>query len=328
MKLVEDFSRVKILVVGDVMLDRYWWGNVTRISPEAPVPVVRIQRDSYVPGGAANVAVNVAGLGARVTLLGLIGDDPDGACLRDGLKKAGVLSETLVAVKTRPTNTKTRIIAHNQQVARVDRESTSALSMKEADLLCNAISEQIDGADVVVLSDYAKSTLSDRVLGHIFSLAGNSQKPVVVDPKGKDFTKYVGSTVLTPNRREAAEACNLEPEADHLVSQAGRRLLDKLQLRAVLITESEEGMTLFEKGQPPSHFEAAAKEVYDVTGAGDTVIATMAVALAAGADFRDAAKLANLAAGIVVQQLGTASISYEKLVSSLADTRQRLRISR
>ena len=319
MKLFDNFLKARLLVIGDVMLDRYWWGDVTRISPEAPVPVVRLRRDTYVPGGAANVAVNVAGLGAEVTLLGLVGSDPEGESLRKSLVKNGVSPENLIESSERPTNTKTRVIAHNQQVVRVDREITSGLSEIDNRRICDSLPGYIANSDVVLLSDYAKGTLSDPVLLEVLKGAREAGKLVIVDPKGKNFSKYRGASVLTPNRQEAADASGFDPESDGLVPRAGSQLLADLDLAAILITESEEGMTLFEKGREPLHYAAAAKEVYDVTGAGDTVIATMAVALAAGSGFPEAARLANIAAGIVVQQLGTASISREKLASSMAD---------
>jgi len=178
----------------------------------------------------------------------------------------------------------------------------------------------IGEVEAVLVSDYAKGALSQPVLEHVFKVTEQARKPVIVDPKGKDFNRYKGATLLTPNRREAAEACNFDSESSDLVSRAGHRLLEELGLRAMLITQSEHGMTLFERGRDPQHYEAAAKEVYDVTGAGDTVIATMAVAVAAGAGFCEAARLANIAAGVVVQQVGTAAISRQKLLSSLIDT--------
>lgn len=319
MKLIERFARTKVLIIGDVMLDRYWWGDVTRISPEAPVPVVRLQKDTYVPGGAANVAMNSAGLGAHTILVGLIGGDPDAARLRDELGAAGVSGGHLTISDDRPTNVKTRIIAHSQQVVRVDREITSPLSAAETSCVIDSIVRAMDDADVVLISDYAKGLLSAEVLAHIFTCSKKAQKQIVVDPKGKDYGKYRGAAILTPNRKEAAEACNLEPESDDLVETAGRMLLDQLELDAILITESEHGMTLFERGKGSRHYEAASKEVYDVTGAGDTVAATLAVALASGASFQEASRLANIAAGIVVQQIGTASITIDKLDAVLRE---------
>src|SRR5262249_15065760 len=207
---------------------------------------------------------------------------------REGLDKAGVTGDFLVPSATRPTNVKTRVIAHNQQVVRVDRETTSDLTTTEEEHLLKNISSLISDSDVVLLSDYAKGTLTEWVLKCIFDKAAATNTPVCVDPKGKNFNKYRGASILTPNRKEAAEACNLDIETTDLISIAGSRLLDELDLPALLITESEAGMTLFENGQDAVHFDAAAKEVYDVTGAGDTVIATIGVALASGSSYSEA----------------------------------------
>ena len=315
MSIIDNFGSTKVLVVGDVMLDRFWWGDVTRISPEAPVPVVRLQRETFVPGGAANVAMNVSGLGAEIILFGLVGDDPESRILNERLAVAGISAEHLIVSPERPTNVKTRIIAHSQQVVRVDREVTSSLSSAESSKLISKLSEAMSSVDVVLVSDYAKGTISPDVLESIFNRAKALRKTVVVDPKGKDYSKYVGATVLTPNRREAAEACNMEADIPDLTNQAGKRLLNELDLDAILITESEHGMTLFEQGRGSSHFDAASKEVYDVTGAGDTVLATLGVAMASGAELFEAARLANLAAGVVVQQVGTAPIKKDDLAA-------------
>ena len=316
MNLIENFSNTKILVIGDVMLDCYWWGNVTRISPEAPVPVVRLRSETYVPGGAANVAMNTAGLGAKTFLVGIVGDDSEARQICDGIERAGISAKYLVVSKERPTNIKTRVVAHNQQVVRVDREVTSELSANESKNLVNVISRLMGEIDVVIVSDYAKGVLSNESLEHIFALAAEGKKRVVVDPKGKDFLKYKGATILTPNRMEAAEACKLEPESNDLVDRAGRLLLNDLDLEAILITQSEHGMTLFERGRAIHHYEAVSKEVYDVTGAGDTVAATLGVSLAAGASLHEAARFANIAAGVVVQQVGTAAITKHSLVDA------------
>jgi D-beta-D-heptose 7-phosphate kinase/D-beta-D-heptose 1-phosphate adenosyltransferase len=302
------------------MLDRYWWGDVTRISPEAPVPIVRLQRDTFVPGGAANVAMNAAGLGAETILFGLVGDDPESRILGERLTAAGISAQHLIVSQERPTNVKTRIIAHNQQVVRVDREVTSSLSSEECCKLIEKLKDAMGSVDVVLVSDYAKGILSTDVLESVFTLAKALRKTVVVDPKGKDYSKYVGATVLTPNRREAAEACNMEIDTPDLTNQAGGRLLSELDLDAILITESEHGMTLFERDTSSAHFDAASKEVYDVTGAGDTVIATLGVALAAGSELFEAARLANLAAGVVVQQVGTAPIKKNDLAAIIGQS--------
>ena len=317
MNLRKAFSNVRVLVVGDVMLDRYWWGDVSRISPEAPVPVVRLRKSSFAPGGAANVAVNVAGLGASVDLLGCIGSDADGACLSEALEKLGVSAASLICRSDSPTNVKTRVIAHNQQVVRVDQEVASQLSADGENTLIDVFDSLIDSADVVICSDYAKGVLSPSILSEIISSARFRQKTVVVDPKGRDYSRYRGADILTPNRREAADACGLDDETAGVVQIAGAKLIADLDLTAALITESEDGMTLFQANAAPISYPAHALEIYDVTGAGDTVVATLATGLASGSSYAAAVEIANIAAGIVVGQVGTTAITIAKLEDSL-----------
>lgn len=313
MKLLDKFSGTTILVIGDVMLDRYWWGSVSRISPEAPVPVVKMDRMTLTAGGAANVAANVAGLSARPLLVGLIGDDAEAANFPYVLRSANVSSEDLIEIKGRPTTVKTRIIAHHQQIARIDQETDSALSSAEEIKVIDKISALIDRVDAVIVSDYAKGLLSDRIVKAIIDLSGSNDKPVLVDPKGKDYSKYQGASLLTPNRREAADACGLEENTQQMVDIAGRKLLGDLRLGGVLITQGEDGMTLFQNEKETLHLDTRARDVYDVTGAGDTVIASLAVAIGSGADLETAAQLANIAAGIVVEQVGTTAIKMDEL---------------
>jgi len=316
--MLEQFSNVTILVVGDIMLDRYWWGSVKRISPEAPVPVVDLQKSSFAPGGAANVAVNIAGLGAKPILVGAAGADHDAELLNNLLSEQGVSAEHVLRSTTRPTTVKTRIIAHNQQVVRVDQETTGDLSGSDEDAIWQIIERNLANADVVLLSDYAKGVLSEGLTKRLIGAAIELGKLVLVDPKGKDYSRYAGATLLTPNRREAAEACNLHDDADGLVDIAGQRLMSELGLEMALITQGEEGMTLFQKGREPMHLSAAAHEVYDVTGAGDTVIACLSVALGAGMNLLEAASLANISAGLVVEQVGTTAITKAMLEPALS----------
>lgn len=313
MSLFQRFRNVKVLVFGDVMLDRFWWGTVERISPEAPVPVVRMARQTYTPGGAANVAANVAGLGATPFLVGAVGCDPESADLAGVLEDRGIASANLLKFKGRPTIVKTRIVAHNQQVVRVDQETLADLSPDEEELVWAQVSRLLPEVDIVVVSDYAKNLVTAGIMSRIVSSSKKLGKMLLVDPKGRDYSKYFGATLITPNRREAADACNFDHDAADLVNRAGERLLSELDLQAVLITLSEEGMALFRPGVEPTRLPAAAREIYDVTGAGDTVIASMGVALGAGLDFGESSMLANAAAGVVVGQLGTAAISSEQL---------------
>jgi D-beta-D-heptose 7-phosphate kinase/D-beta-D-heptose 1-phosphate adenosyltransferase len=316
--MLNTLANVTVLVVGDVMLDRYWWGSVKRISPEAPVPVVDLQKSSFAPGGAANVAVNIAGLGAKPLLVGITGTDADAGTLCDLLDGSGVAPRSIHRSATRPTTVKTRIVAHNQQVVRVDQETTASLSADEEAAVWGLIEADLPAADVVLISDYAKGLLSETFTKRLIASAAAAGKRVIVDPKGKDYSRYTGAALLTPNRREAAEACNLPDHHPDLVHTAGERLMNELQLEMALITEGEEGMTLFRKGSEPLHLAAAAHEVYDVTGAGDTVIACLAVGLGAGMDLVAAAELANIAAGLVVEQVGTTAITRELLEPALA----------
>jgi D-beta-D-heptose 7-phosphate kinase/D-beta-D-heptose 1-phosphate adenosyltransferase len=311
--LVQAFSKCRVLVVGDLMLDQYWWGSVDRISPEAPVPVVKLDRVSLAAGGAANVAANVAGLGAEPLLVGTIGKDSESQLLADHLRSLGISSAYLTRTE-RPTSVKTRIVAHSQHVVRIDREQSSAIDVAEEANISKSVENGIARADVVILSDYAKGTLTNSVLATTIAAAVEHQVPILVDPKGKDFSKYRGASILTPNKREALEACRLDDHDPDVVAIAGDKLIKELALDAVVITEGEKGMTLFESNKSPVTLRAAAHEIYDVTGAGDTVIACLAVGLAAGLSRYDAVRLANIAAGLVVEQVGTTAISVDLLV--------------
>jgi rfaE bifunctional protein kinase chain/domain len=317
-KLIARFSQVKILVFGDVMVDRYWWGSVSRLSPEAPVPVVRLEKTSLVPGGAANVAVNVASLGATPHLVGVVGVDAEGKYLSETLKKSNISPEWLMTLDDRPTTSKTRIVAHNQHVVRIDHEKTNFLSPEQEENLWLSIEPEIKKVDLILISDYAKGLLSRNLLARLITTAKENNKQILVDPKGKDYSKYAGATLLTPNRREAREACNFEEhEAVEDLPVAGKTLISALGLEALLITQGENGMTLFQSEENPVHFQTRARTVYDVTGAGDTVIATLAVALAAGANLLQAAQLSNITAGLVVEEVGTTAVSREKLLKAL-----------
>jgi rfaE bifunctional protein kinase chain/domain len=308
LKRPRDLCAARVLVVGDVMLDRYWFGEVSRISPEAPVPVVRIGRMEERPGGAANVARNVAALGARARLLAVVGDDEPAASLSRLLEAEGV-DARLTRDTTLQTTVKLRVIGRQQQLLRIDFENLPAADALEAKLV--DFEAQLEAVDVVILSDYAKGALThvDRMIG----AARAAGKPVLVDPKGDDYERYRHATLLTPNRSEFREVAGSWKSEQDFVARA-QRLRESLDIAALLVTRSEEGMTLFEAGgvlQVPT----VAKEVYDVSGAGDTVIATLGVMVAAGLDLADAVRWANKAAGIVVGKLGTAVVHPEELFS-------------
>lgn len=317
MDFLDQLRKARILVLGDVMLDRYWWGSVNRISPEAPVPIVRLSNSTVAAGGAANVAVNIAGLGATPILVGVVGSDPESQLLRRVLGDNGVPSENLIELEKRPTTVKTRIVAHSQQVARVDQEVDEQLTNEEAEIVADAVSRLIDNVDAMVISDYAKGLLSTNVLAAVLEKAQKSVRHTLVDPKGKNYAKYRGANVVTPNRREATEACKLEESEPDSVDRAGQQLIQEHQFGAVLITRGEEGMTLFRRDEAPLHYAAMARSVYDVTGAGDTVIATLAASVAAGADLCEGARLANIAAGLVVEQVGTTAIKIGDLKTAI-----------
>ena len=296
----------RVLVVGDVMLDRYWFGDVSRISPEAPVPVVKISRSEDRLGGAANVARNAAALGARVTLLSVVGRDEPGRRL-DAMLRQEKITARLHRDRTIDTTVKLRVIGRQQQLLRVDFETTPSHEILRAKL--TEYARLVAGCDVVILSDYGKGGLAH--ITRMISLARRHGKRVLVDPKGEDFSRYVGASVITPNRAEfRAVAGNWGSEREF--SDKAQRLRGKLKADALLVTRSEEGMTLFERGRR-LHVAAQAREVFDVSGAGDTVIATLAVMLAGGSNFSDAVRIANRAAGIVVGKFGTAVVRPEEL---------------
>lgn len=320
MKIPETFANTSVLVVGDVMLDRYWWGDVTRISPEAPVPVVRKRKETLAAGGAANVAANIAGLGARAYLVGCVGDDAEASILETVVRKAGVFGVNLLRCADKQTTVKTRIIAHSQQVARIDQETVGLLDETEVEDLLSTIRDLASAVSAIVLSDYAKGALSERVITDTIVAAKELKIPVIVDPKGRDYSKYRGAMLLTPNRKEAIEACKLDDGDPDAIEAAGRQLVAEIGVGAVLITKGEDGMTLFRDGEKDVSLSSTAREVYDVTGAGDTVIATLGVAIASGVDLVTASELANVAAGVVVEQVGTTPIRIDDLRNAVLNT--------
>lgn len=303
---IPDTSKARILVVGDVMLDRYWFGDVGRISPEAPVPVAKIERTEDRPGGAANVARNCVALGANTALLSVVGADEAGQALAKLLTAAGI-DASLHEDAQLNTTVKLRVVARQQQLIRIDFENWPDHEVLRAKLA--EYEQRLAECDVVILSDYGKGGLTH--IADMIRLARAAGKPVLVDPKGDDYARYAGASVITPNRAELREVVGRwKDEAD--LTQKAQALRQELQLDALLLTRSEEGMTLF-TAQGETHQGAQAREVYDVSGAGDTVISTLAVMLAAGADLPSAMALANKAAGIVVAKLGTAVATLEEL---------------
>jgi rfaE bifunctional protein kinase chain/domain len=311
MTQLPSFKNAKVLVVGDVMLDRYWFGEVTRISPEAPVPVLKVDRVDERPGGAANVARNIATLGASCTLLSVVGDDEAGLCLEKLLVQHGNVQALLHRDPTISTTIKLRAVARQQQLLRIDFEtqpSHEVLNAKLADFRT-----KLADADVVVLSDYGKGGLTH--IAEMIRLARAAGKPVLVDPKGDDYARYRGATVLTPNRSEFKEVAGGWKNEAELSSKA-ERLRTELQLDALLVTRSEEGMSLY-RANEVLHEPTQTREVFDVSGAGDTVIATLAVMLACGEPWANAVRIANRAAGIVVGKLGTAMVTRDEIIQDL-----------
>lgn len=305
------------LVIGDIMLDRYLWGAVERISPEAPVPVVLLSNETESAGGAANVAANLTGLGVTTRLIGCIGADENGTRLKQAIHDLGIDAGGLLHSEIHPTITKTRIIGGHQQMIRVDRENRAPFTDNDMQALLRAIHLQLaDHPAIVILSDYAKGVLSPELCQAVIAEAKCLGIPVLVDPKGRDYTKYRGATALTPNKRETAEACNIDMHDNEALLAAASTLLTKLQLDFLAITRSEEGISLIEAGHT-EHIPAMARQVFDVSGAGDTVIATLAAGMVTGLPYKEALHLANLAAGIVVGKVGTAAVSCEELLAEL-----------
>jgi D-beta-D-heptose 7-phosphate kinase/D-beta-D-heptose 1-phosphate adenosyltransferase len=320
-EILDAASQRKVVILGDVMLDEFVWGDVSRISPEAPVPVVDVRRESVHLGGAANVLANVVALGARACVVGVIGDDSAGDRLRTSLKDASPVQtdDYLVVAKGRPSTTKTRIIAHNQLVVRADREQRSAVNGDVEQRLLSTLKSALQDADAFVVSDYDKGVVTQRILGEILDIA-YKRVPVLIDPKIRNFPHYRPATLITPNHHEALRMTNLEEDSDDGLHKAAQIIREKLGCDAVLITRGDRGIMLLQGDGAPVYVETAAREVFDVTGAGDTVIATLATALAAGASMLEAATLANHAAGIVVGKVGTATASRKELLNSFSET--------
>ena len=317
MSVVEGFDRARIAVIGDLMLDVYIQGGVDRVSPEAPVPVVHQMSERVVPGGAANVAANIVALGASVSLVGLSGKDADFDRLVIELDRCGNIDlKGIVTSSSRITTTKTRILGHQQQIARLDREDRGAVSAELQNLLIIQAKIAIASADLVILSDYGKGVLSDAVLRDLLNFTNQHGKTVIVDPKRRDLSVYFGASLLTPNKAELALATGMPSETDQEIAEAGKVAQDMCGAM-ILVTRSERGMTLVKEGADPIHLSTVARQVFDVSGAGDTVVAVLGTALAAGLDLMDAMRAANHAAGIVVGKLGTATVSSKELFDSM-----------
>lgn len=316
-KIIDRFGSLNILVVGDIMLDQYLWGKVNRISPEAPVPVVRVIEKTFNMGGAANVAQNIMSLGARVHLSGIVGTDHEGSSLCSTLESQGLDVRGIISDNNRQTTLKTRVMAYNQQVVRIDHENDETIDGVTGDALSSYLREEIPKCDGVIISDYGKGVINEKIVNTIVSLVTKNDIICSIDPKIKNFPFYKNVTVLTPNHHEAAAASAMEINSIESIQKAGFALLKKTNCKMMLITWGKNGMGLFEDEKTFHHIQTMSQKVYDVTGAGDTVITVFTLALAAGATPLEAAELSNLAAGLVINQVGTASVTRNELVNML-----------
>jgi D-beta-D-heptose 7-phosphate kinase/D-beta-D-heptose 1-phosphate adenosyltransferase len=319
---LDRFARGRVLVLGDVMVDEYVWGTVSRISPEAPVPVVAVRSETVKIGGAGNVAANITALGGQAQIVGVVGDDAPGERLSHELAQANVQGDGLVVDATRPTTIKSRIVAGSQQLVRFDRESDAPLSSGVRAQVLAQVQEALPQADVLLISDYAKGVVGPALIRQVLALAARLKKIVAVDPKVQHIPLFRGVNVIAPNHHEAAAAARVLVRGEAELLRVGEVLLRRLKARAVLITRGEQGMSLFEVGRRVTHIPTFAREVYDVTGAGDTVMAGLSLGLAAGASMREAAVLANYAAGVVVGKRGTATVSRAELLRAMQEGRE------
>lgn len=316
---VQRFPQARILVIGDLILDHYIWGRVSRISPEAPVPVVQVNSETLQLGGAANVYNNVLALGGQADLCGVVGADEGGRRLLQQLGARRQGRGGVIIDPDRPTTRKTRVIAHNQQVVRFDVERRAELKSPIQKRIVRYVESRLREVSCLVVSDYAKGVVTASLMSELTRLAALRRLPLLVDPKVEHFSYYKGATVITPNHQETVQAANVQGDDERSISEAGEILRQRLGCQCVLVTRGEKGMSLFESDGGRWHIPTTARQVYDVTGAGDTVVGTLALALATGASFRDAAVLANHAAGIVVGRVGTATVTAQQLSEALGD---------
>lgn len=311
--LIDRFADTRILVMGDVIMDEFIWGDVSRISPEAPVPVVNVRQETKMLGGAANVINNLCALGCKPVLCGVIGDDATGREITRILENLKLSAEGLVIDSDRTTSIKTRVVAHDQQVVRFDREIRSDIGSECVERLLDAVRKDMGSLDAIIIADYGKGVISAELMKELSALTRDTDIIVAVDPKTDNFSYYKGIDVLTPNHHEAGACCHMEIIDEDSLIQAGNQILQDLHCRAALITRGKDGMTLFEESGEVSHIPTVARKVYDVTGAGDTVIAALVLGMASGLDLKNAAIISNFAAGIVVGEVGTSTVTGEEL---------------
>ena len=314
---INKFKNLKVLVLGDLMIDEYVWGNVNRISPEAPVPVVSVNNTSFTLGGAGNVVNNLISMGASVSVAGTAGTGKTGNIITEKLKQFGVDTQGLIEEPYRPTTRKIRIIASNQQMLRIDHEVTKEIQIETFSRLKQVLSKKIPLVDLIIISDYAKGLITKKIISFVVKSTKNQNILTIADPKGLDFSKYKNVSILTPNQKEAALASNIEINSIKDLFNAGKKLLDQISLNKLLITCGKDGMVLFEHDKEPFILESEARQVFDVSGAGDTVISILGLSLASGGTFKQSAIAANAAAGIVVGKVGTATLSIKELNNAL-----------
>lgn len=310
---VDRFSEMTVLVVGDVMLDEFIWGTVERISPEAPVPVVNVNRETKLLGGAANVINNIISAGGRAALAGVVGNDAQGREIVKMLEGAGVDSGGVILDKSRPTTIKTRVVAHAQQVVRFDREEKRALESRTVNGLYEFLERMADEADAVIISDYGKGVVNQPLMNKVLDVFKKPGRIIAVDPKVQNFQLYRNVSTITPNHHEAALGAGMVIDSEETLIKAGQKIIDDLDCASVLITRGEQGMSLFERDAEPVHIPTVAREVFDVTGAGDTVIGILTLGRAAGLSRLESAILANFAAGVVVGEVGTSAVTAQSL---------------
>ena len=310
-------AKTRALVVGDLMLDEYIWGAVDRISPEAPVQIVEVKRKDLRLGGAGNVINNLLTLNCQVDVVSVVGDDDDGRFLLRRLQERGVEKHGVFSQPERVTSRKTRVFASNQQIVRIDQETRSDISADSEERILDYVKKVVPDLDVIYISDYLKGLLTDRLLAELIAIGRAAKVPVLVDPKGDDYRKYFGATLLTPNRKEAQQATGIVINDEASLVKAGRQLLDELDLEAVVLTRSEEGMTVFSDAGEIS-LPTVAREVYDVSGAGDTVLSLFGLGMAQKLPLECSAALANLGAGIVVGKVGTSTVSAQELLAAIS----------
>ncbi len=318
-ELKHNYDGKRIAIIGDMMLDGYFWGDVKRISPEAPVPVLEVSEEFFRFGGAANVALNIAALGGIPIPIGVIGDDNYGAIFSSLLNDSKISAEGIMIDESRPTTTKTRVIANSQHVVRIDKESKEYLNSKMEGKIFAYVKKNINDLDGIILQDYNKGVLTEMIIAKIVNEANENKILITVDPKFKNFWSYKNVTVFKPNRKEAEEKLGLKITSYEDVSFAGNKLLEKLNAQYVLLTLGEEGIAVFEKGKEEKRMPTKARKVADVSGAGDTVISTLTLSLAAGADILEASYLANYAGGIVCGEVGIVPVNKEKLFTTITD---------